>query len=87
MQPLETLPQTSSGSLEGTRERSCIVMGGYTRLLRGKQLWRTALGRSVAGEVDEKHSVKRMDDLLGNTLSQIRSSAASEARRPRGPQS
>jgi len=42
------------------------VWVGVSALLRGKRLWLTALGRHVGGRVDEKHSIKRMDRLLGN---------------------
>ena len=42
------------------------VWVGVRALLRGKRLWLTALGRHVGGRVEEKHSIKRMDRLLGN---------------------
>lgn len=42
------------------------VWTGVRALLKGRQLWLTALGRGIGGRVQEKHSIKRMDRLLGN---------------------
>ncbi|MDH3380003.1 MAG: IS4 family transposase [Gammaproteobacteria bacterium] len=48
-----------------SRRREAVWVG-VGALLRGKRLWLTALGRHVGGGVDEKHSIKRIDRLLGN---------------------
>ena len=36
-------------------------------LVNGQQLWLSGVGRHLAGPVDEKHKIKRIDRLLGNT--------------------
>ncbi|RMD62018.1 MAG: IS4 family transposase, partial [Planctomycetota bacterium] len=47
-------------------KRREALMAGVRALVRGGKLWLTALGRHVGGPVAEKHSIKRMDRLLGN---------------------
>lgn len=67
MHAVELLHKWSEGELSdvnGHRRRT--VWTAVEALLRGRQLWLSALGRAVGGGVDEKHSIKRMDRLLGN---------------------
>lgn len=47
-------------------KRREALIAGVGALVRGGKLWLTALGRHVRGRVAEKHSIKRMDRLLGN---------------------
>lgn len=67
MQVVRFLHRLSGKCLEGVHSRRHeAVWVGVGALLRGKRLWLTALGRNVGGRVEEKHSIKRMDRLLGN---------------------
>jgi hypothetical protein len=67
MQVIKLLHKLSGKYLEGVHSyRHEAVWVGVNALLRGKRLWLTALGRHVGGGVEEKHSIKRMDRLLGN---------------------
>lgn len=72
MQVLKMLQESSGVCLGGVHaSRRALLWAGVRALLRGKRLWLTALGRSVGGRVDEKHSIKRMDRLLGNRYLRI----------------
>jgi hypothetical protein len=42
-------------------------MGTVTALIQGKKLSVTGLGRSMPGESDEKHHIKKADRLIGNS--------------------
>lgn len=67
MQVVRLLHKWSGKCLSGAHSyRREAVWVGVEALLRGQRLWLTALGRGIGGEVDEKHSIKRMDRLLGN---------------------
>ena len=67
MHALKMLQQLSGGSLVGIHaSRHAAVWVGVSALLRGQRLWLTALGRSIGGTVKEKHSIKRIDRLLGS---------------------
>ena len=67
MQVVKLLHKLSGKCLDGVHSyRHEAVWAGVGALLRGKRLWLTALGRHVGGRVEEKHSIKRMDRLLGN---------------------
>ena len=67
MQVVRFLHNLSSRCLRDVHvRRSEAVWVGVGALLRGRRLWLTALGRHVGGRVAEKHSIKRMDRLLGN---------------------
>lgn len=67
MHALKMLQQLSSGSLGGIHaSRHAAVWVGVSALLRGQRLWLTALCRSIGGTVKEKHSIKRIDRLLGS---------------------
>ncbi len=67
MHAVELLHESSAQALGHVHSyRRDAVWSGVSALLRGRQLWLTALGRNVGGEVSEKHSIKRMDRLLGN---------------------
>ncbi len=67
MQVVRFLHKLSGKCLGGVHSRRHeAVWVGVSALLRGKRLWLTAMGRHVGGGVDEKHSIKRMDRLLGN---------------------
>ena len=67
MQVVRFLHNLSSKCLRDVHlRRREAVWVGVGALLRGKRLWLTALGRHVGGGVAEKHSIKRMDRLLGN---------------------
>ena len=48
------------------RARLKAVFAALGALLRGGRLSLTELGRSIGGAVDAKHSIKRIDRLLGN---------------------
>ncbi len=68
MHALKMLQESSGRSLEAVHAgRHEAVWVGVKALLTGKRLWLTALGRSVGGAVEEKHSIKRIDRLLGNS--------------------
>jgi hypothetical protein len=57
----------SATALEGVLAyRREAVWTGVRALLKGRQLWLSALGRAIGGDANEKHSIKRMDRLLGN---------------------
>lgn len=76
MQVLKMLQESSRRSLGGIHEnRRASLWTGVRALLKGKQLWLTALGRHVGGRVNEKHSIKRMDRLLGNRFFEVERSA------------
>lgn len=72
MQVVRLLHRLSRKCLGGihSRRREAVWVG-VSALLRGKQLWLTALGRSVGGRVKEKHSIKRVDRLLGNRFLKV----------------
>ena len=67
MQVVELLHKLSEKALSDVhrsrREAVWCVVGS---LLRCRRLWLTALGRGIGGEAKEKHSIKRVDRLLGN---------------------
>ena len=46
------------------------IWRGVAGLIDGGQLWLTALGRSLSGETGDKHRIKAVDRLLGNSAIQ-----------------
>jgi len=46
--------------------RRKALMSTVTALIQGKKLSVTGLGRSMPGEIDEKHQIKKADRLIGN---------------------
>jgi hypothetical protein len=67
MQAVKLLHKLSGKYLDRVHAyRHEAVWVGVGALLRGQRLWLTALGRHIVGGVEEKHSIKRMDRLLGN---------------------
>ena len=67
MQVISLLHKLSERSLSDVhRRRRKAVWCVVGSLLRCQRLWLTALGRGIGGEVKEKHSIKRVDRLLGN---------------------
>lgn len=46
--------------------RLAALFAAVGGLLKGQQLWLSGVGRHLPGRVDEKHSIKRIDRLLGN---------------------
>lgn len=76
MQVLKMLQESSCKSLESIHaSRRASLWTGVRALLKGKQLWLTALGRHIGGRVNEKHSIKRIDRLLGNRFFEAERSA------------
>ncbi len=61
---LHELSAESLGDLHVSRRRS--VWGAVGGLLRGRRCWLTHIGRSMDSAIAEKHSIKRVDRLLGN---------------------
>ena len=67
MQVLRLLHKWSAQQMSGIHAtRQASVWVGVEALLRGRELWLTALGRHVPGVAKERHRIKRMDRLLGN---------------------
>lgn len=67
MQVVKLLHKRSAQALRHIdRRRLATTWLAVEALLRGKRLWLTAIGRSVRSDALEKHSVKRLDRLLGN---------------------
>ena len=67
MQVVEMLHARSARALPAVHQyRRSAVWAGVEGVLRGGQLWLTHIGRSLDSETDEKHSIKRIDRLLGN---------------------
>ena len=67
MHAVRLLHRWSAAALgEVHAHRHAAVWTGVRALLKGRQLWLSGLGRAIGGAVDEKHSIKRMDRLLGN---------------------
>ena len=67
MQVLRLLHKWSVEQVSGVHMgRRAALWVGVEALLRGRQLWLTALGRHVRGAANERHRIKRMDRLLGN---------------------
>ena len=55
---------TALPDIHSTRLKTLFV--AVEGLLRGQQLYLTALGRNLRSQTSEKHAIKRMDRLLGN---------------------
>ena len=55
----DALPELHQGRLNA-------LFAGVEGLLLGKNLWLSEVGRHVAGRVDERYKIKRIDRLLGN---------------------
>ena len=67
MQVLELLHELSGEALFAVHlRRRMSVWTAVGGVLRGRRLWLTHIGRSLAGEAKEKHAIKRVDRLLGN---------------------
>lgn len=67
MHVLGLLHRWSAAALSSVHaHRHEAVWTAVRALVRGRQLWLTALGRHIGGAVAEKHSIKRIDRLLGN---------------------
>lgn len=67
MHAVRLLHRWSAAALEGVHaHRREAVWTAVRALLKGRELWLSGLGRAIGGDVDEKHSIKRMDRLLGN---------------------
>lgn len=67
MQVVKMLQALSAQALnEIHARRSAAIWASVSGLLRGRRLWLTHIGRHLGGDVSEKHSIKRVDRLLGN---------------------
>ena len=67
MRAISILRRSLSASLTSVhRARLAAVYRVVEALLAGGVLASSALGRSIGGRVDDKHSIKRVDRLLGN---------------------
>jgi hypothetical protein len=63
----EILRNALSGDLNRVHRRQLdAVWRAVVGLIRGRQLWLTAVGRSLPGSTSEKHRIKAMDRLMGN---------------------
>jgi hypothetical protein len=67
MQVLKLLHELSRDALSDVHfYRRCSVWSSVGGLLLGRRCWLTHIGRSLDGVTTEKHSIKRVDRLLGN---------------------